>query len=192
MTGVDVTTRQPHPDLAGLVPPQVVTAPDALPVVTSSDIPLQVVVGPDAGAGQSPAGTRGRTVPAVTRQAGAYAFQLTAEGEVLWRVLGGNHRELGRAASPAPDVEAALLDIARLWQVAADRPGCASERVLLRQPRGWVWRLRVEGVDVAAARHPYDRRSRCHESASAFLSVVRALGVPAAPRVLDHRVRRAR
>lgn len=139
------------------------------------------------------AGVPQQAVAAAARPIGCYAFQYTADDRVLWRVLGGNHRELGRAAMPAPDVEGALLDLKRLGHAAhtAD-DGSTVERLLLRQPRGWVWELRLDGVPLAIARHAYDRRVRCHESAVAFLGLVVELGVPESPRVLDHLVRRAR
>jgi hypothetical protein len=94
--------------------------------------------------------------------------QLYARGPaaaVHWRLLSGNHRDLGRGVHDFPDEESCRLGIKEIAG-AIDQllPG------IVRVPGNrWGWRLTLDGDPVVSSGHSFDRRARCEEACARFL-----------------------
>jgi hypothetical protein len=90
---------------------------------------------------------------------------VTADDErVMWRFLSANNRSLGQAVDPFMDKVSCLSALRTL------RDGLGSADVLtVRDPRGmWLWRLRVEGADVAVSSRRYQRRLNAKHAGNSF------------------------
>jgi hypothetical protein len=88
----------------------------------------------------------------------------TASGSVTWRFLSANNRSIGRSVSDFPDGESCLQALHELQKVLA---GAAV--VTVRDELGlWVWRLRVDRLDVAMSTRCYQRRLHAGNAGSAF------------------------
>lgn len=93
-------------------------------------------------------------------------FATDSSAPVRWRLLSGNHRELGRGAGEYEDLESCRLGIKHLQAVATDL-----ERTVLRSsPSNWTWTLGLAGVQVAASGHHYDRLIRCRQGLAHFVT----------------------
>jgi len=98
-----------------------------------------------------------------------FAGTLGPDGRwVAWRLLGGNHRELGRSPTVFADVAAARHSARSLQAlIAQSRPHVRSV------PTGlWTWRLLVDDVPVAASGRTYARQREAAYSVSAFVAAV--------------------
>lgn len=104
-----------------------------------------------------------------TRSSGPY-FQLYAEGRsapVRWRLLSGNHRDLGRGVVDHPDVAASRGGIEELIEDIT-----AAEFGLVRADgHRWSWRLTIRGAVVAGSGHSFDRRTRCEQGYELFVQL---------------------
>lgn len=104
----------------------------------------------------------------MTDLAGGAHFQLyqnAMSSPVRWRLLGGNNRPIGRSALDYPEVPDCLQALAELRQRLAELAG----RVDRQPPNHWVWRIFLDGTDVAVSSHPYDRQIRSQHGLSQFL-----------------------
>ncbi|MFF0199603.1 hypothetical protein [Streptomyces sp. NPDC005017] len=114
------------------------------------------------------------------------------EGDrVGWRLVGSNHRELGRSAemyAGFAECRAALLTL---------RERIGDARVLLTTTEsagGWSWRLEIDGRAAANAGRPYQRQRDCQYNLGQFLNAVPVaeLTEPTPPRTKDERAVRSR
>lgn len=91
---------------------------------------------------------------------------------VRWRLLGRNHRELGRSAhlfiDPAACRGAVFALKCRLDHARTVVVGDATGR--------WSWRLHVDGVPVAVGGRSYVRQRECLDNLNQFLAAVRSAG----------------
>ncbi len=107
----------------------------------------------------------------------AGAGEATGPG-VTWRLLGGNNRDLGRAAAVFADVES-CLDSVRLLQ----RSLVVAVAVTSRSAReGWTWRMQVGTVDLAVSSRSYQRRVQTEYAFEVFFNLVPGAEVTAAMR----------
>ncbi|MER8041430.1 hypothetical protein [Streptomyces sp. NPDC094032] len=88
-----------------------------------------------------------------------------------WRLVGANHRELGRSAQVFADPGECRAAVLRLRQRVGDA------RALLATADaagggGWAWRLEIEGRPVAVAGRTYQRQRDCQFNLGQFLHVV--------------------
>lgn len=127
--------------------------------------------------------------PIVPEQTGPEAgphFQLyrtTAHGSVRWRLLGGNNRPIGRSALDHPDVPECLAALTDLLDALATLTG----RVERQPPNLWIWRLALDGEDLAYSAHPYDRQIRSQHAMAQFLTRAAVARVDAAVMVTGTR-----
>jgi hypothetical protein len=92
---------------------------------------------------------------------------------VLWRLLGANNRELGRATIHAAQEQTCCEAVARL----KEEVGRATSRVKVVGATGsWIWSLELEGTIVAASCRSYLRQRECQYSLAQFLAAVSAAG----------------
>jgi hypothetical protein len=88
---------------------------------------------------------------------------------VTWRLLSGNNRDLGRAASAFPDTRSCLTAVRELRRML---PGAV---VAVGSPDGrgrWTWRIRLDSVEVAVSSRGYQRRVQAEAACRVFLSLV--------------------
>jgi hypothetical protein len=105
---------------------------------------------------------------------------------VMWRLLSGNNRELGRGASAFADLDGAVAAVLTL------RAGLAHvESRILREPRPghWVWFLEVEGAPVARSARSYQRLRECEYSLAGFLEALPLAQLQADPERVVHQRR---
>ncbi|MGI5137502.1 MULTISPECIES: hypothetical protein [unclassified Streptomyces] len=91
------------------------------------------------------------------------------EPSVGWRLIGSNHRELGRSAETFAGFEECRAAVQRLRERIADA------RMLLTTSEGaggWSWRLEIDGQAVAVAGRPYQRQRDCQYNVGQFLNAV--------------------
>ncbi|MBV9823414.1 MAG: hypothetical protein JO144_14365 [Actinobacteria bacterium] len=84
-------------------------------------------------------------------------YRIPAGSAVGWRLLGGNHRPIGRGAVSYPALPECLAAVKEIVDRLAEL-----ESVVTRAPLNrWEWRLRFAGgADLVVGAHPYDRRIR--------------------------------
>lgn len=88
---------------------------------------------------------------------------------VVWRLVGGNNRELGRGPGPFPGHAACCEAIDRLKRVI-DR---ANPIVAVgRSTSAWGWRLELDGERIAMAGRSYLRQRECQYSLAHFIAAV--------------------
>lgn len=103
------------------------------------------------------------------RSTGPY-FQTYAEGRgapVRWRLLSGNHRDLGRSVVDHVDVDDCRLGIARLLTDLA----LAEFGLVRAESHRWGWRLTAQGIVMASSGHSFDRRTRCEQGFALFVQL---------------------
>ncbi|MEW2396993.1 hypothetical protein [Streptomyces sp. NPDC046862] len=91
------------------------------------------------------------------------------EPSVGWRLVGANHRELGRSA----EVFAGLTECRASVLLLRER--IADARVLLTTTEaagGWSWRLEIDGHVIAVAGRLYQRQRDCQFNLGQFLKAV--------------------
>ena len=93
-----------------------------------------------------------------------------ADARFGWRMLAANNREVARSASTFGDVTTCIDAVTQL-----QRDVCNSSAVASRTGRAdWSWRLRIDGVDVAASSRTYQRRLQCEAACALFVDLVPA------------------
>jgi hypothetical protein len=84
---------------------------------------------------------------------------------VMWRLLSGNNRELGRSSAVFVDLDTAVSSIVRV------RSGLHRlEPQLVHEfgPSAWSWLLLLDGVALARSARSYQRLRECHYSVAGF------------------------
>jgi hypothetical protein len=85
-----------------------------------------------------------------------------------WRMLAANNREVARSAATFADVETCIEAVDDLHTYISGAVAVAS-----RTGRAdWSWRLRIDGVDVAASSRTYQRRLQCEAACALFVELV--------------------
>ncbi|MER6123388.1 hypothetical protein ABT173_12095 [Streptomyces sp. NPDC001795] len=90
-----------------------------------------------------------------------------SEEQVGWRLIGSNHRELGRSAELFTGFAECRAAVLRLRERIADA------KVLLTTSEGaggWSWRLEIDGRAVAVAGRLYQRQRDCQYNLAQFLN----------------------
>lgn len=91
-----------------------------------------------------------------------------AGGDIRWRLISANHRDLGRSAVLYDQVAAAMLAIegliAGLGRVERTL-ACSNDDGL------WRWALRLDDLEVAGASRGYRRRIECELSVKQFVAL---------------------
>jgi len=109
-------------------------------------------------------------------------FQCVAFGPVWsWRLLGSNHRELARSASPFAGLDEATADALATAVLAVTAP----IEVTLAPDGTWHWTLTADDVRRAASTTGYARRLECVRAVERFRSSAPAAEVSPTP--LIHR-----
>ena len=86
----------------------------------------------------------------------------------LWRLVGGNNRELGRAQVPAEPDDVCCAAVRRLLQ-GLDR---ATPKIKSAGPHGassWTWSLELDQVTLAVSGRSYLRQRECQYSLAHFI-----------------------
>ena len=99
---------------------------------------------------------------------------------VTWRLLSSNNRDLGRAPDPFPDAVSCLFTVRRLQRLldtVVARPARASGVA-------WIWRVRLDGVEIAVSSRAYQRRVQAESACTVFLSLARTATVTDVPRLV--------
>ncbi|MET9729545.1 hypothetical protein ABZZ79_02435 [Streptomyces sp. NPDC006458] len=112
-------------------------------------------------------------------------------GCVGWRLVGSNHRELGRSAEMYAGFAECRAALLRLRERIGDA------RVLLTTTEsagGWSWRLEIDGRAAAVAGRPYQRQRDCQYNLGQFVNAVPVaeLTEPTLPRAKEERAVRVR
>ncbi|MFC7219889.1 hypothetical protein ACFQLX_17210 [Streptomyces polyrhachis] len=105
---------------------------------------------------------------------------------VTWRLVGGNNRELGRAAAALADLATCRAEVAEL------RAQAARLCPVLAMAGGmgmWAWRVALDKRLVAVAPRPYRRQREAQYNLGQFLAALPAAvlpeGVSVRPRLRD-------
>ncbi|MEV6110137.1 hypothetical protein AB0M28_36345 [Streptomyces sp. NPDC051940] len=94
---------------------------------------------------------------------------------VTWRLVGGNNHELGRAASPFPDLAACRGAVALLRTGASALNGVLS----MSGPRGmWLWQASLAGVPAAVSPRCYRRQREALYNLEHFLAALPVADLP--------------
>jgi len=97
------------------------------------------------------------------------AEQAHAPGTTSWRLLGSNHRELGRSADVFDDTSACLLAIKQLRE-SISNVDC---QVLAHSTAGfWFWRMQLNTVAIAISSRLYQRRRESVQSLTRTLESI--------------------
>ncbi|GGJ12731.1 hypothetical protein [Streptomyces brasiliensis] len=99
------------------------------------------------------------------------AGQRPGRGEqaVGWRLVGSNHRELGRSAESFDGFAECRAAVLRLRERIADAKALLSTT---ESAGGWSWRLEIDGRAAAVAGRPYQRQRDCQYNLGQFLNAV--------------------
>jgi hypothetical protein len=107
--------------------------------------------------------------PQIQQRAAGMHFQLYAAisgGAVLWRLLSGNNRDLGRSSAGFPDSESCVDAIISMLSLLS----ILQPSVKPAPKNQWVWALRdSEGSVQAVSGHTYDRQIRCEQGRAQFV-----------------------
>lgn len=102
-------------------------------------------------------------------------LQTRRAGGVGWRLLGANHRELGRSPAGFADAERCAAAVERLRAAAV----AGTPRLRRTEDGLWTWRLELDGLPVAVAARRYHRHRDCGASAATFVAAAgEAPGMP--------------
>ena len=82
-----------------------------------------------------------------------------------WRLLSGNHRDLGRSVVDHADVSSCRRDIEDMLS----HLGAAEFGLVRAEGHRWSWRLTEYGTTVASSGHSFDRRTRCEQGYALFV-----------------------
>jgi hypothetical protein len=104
---------------------------------------------------------------------------------VMWRLLSGNNRELGRSAMAFADLESA---VAAVMMVRGGVRHLESRIVQDSRPTQWSWLMDLDDETTARSSRAYQRLRECHYSLAGFLeSLPRALVLADPSRVVHQR-----
>jgi hypothetical protein len=104
---------------------------------------------------------------------------------VMWRLLSGNNRELGRSAKAFGDLESA---VAGVMKTRAGVRLLDSRIVHEVRPSQWSWVMDIDDEVVARSSRSYQRLRECHYSLAGFLeSLPRAVVLADPSRVVHQR-----
>ncbi len=92
-------------------------------------------------------------------------FTASANGPYRWRLLSGNHRELGRGAASFTDAEEARVAIKQTQIVLTS----LDQRIRRAPGNKWTWELQQHGVVVITSAHLFDRSIRCQQGLDQFI-----------------------
>lgn len=111
---------------------------------------------------------------------------MAGDGDIRWRLISANHRDLGRSAMIYGDSSAALQSIKGLV-AGLERV----ERTLncSHEDGQWRWALRLDDADLAAASRGYRRRIECELSVKQFLALSASSTVNPQLRTFDNSAR---
>ncbi|MDT4932789.1 MAG: hypothetical protein QOK11_681 [Pseudonocardiales bacterium] len=100
-------------------------------------------------------------------------FAAIGVGQVQWRLLSGNNREIGRGAQVFADAESCRIAVKEL------QARFHETETFVRRAGGhsWTWQVSLAGKPVAAAAHNYDRLIRCERGLAQFVAQVAVAGV---------------
>ena len=88
---------------------------------------------------------------------------------VMWRLLSGNNRELGRGASAFADLESAVSAVVVLRSCLGD----VTTRIIREdRPGEWAWILLLGEHPVARSARTYQRLRECEYSLTGFLEAL--------------------
>jgi len=87
-----------------------------------------------------------------------------ARDGVFWRLIGRNHRPLGRSARCFPDLPEALSAIALVVTHALT----ATYELTSQSGRSWSWSMQVDDIEWARSEAGYGRRIECLAGVSRF------------------------
>jgi len=88
---------------------------------------------------------------------------------VAWRLVGANHRELGRSTVVFPTLDRARAAVGMLAVRIADLDG----QVRTGAPGGaWTWRVALDDLPVATSSRSYSRQREAAYNIAAFLAAV--------------------
>lgn len=105
-------------------------------------------------------------------------------GQLQWRLLSGNNREVGRSALDYPDEQTCRAAVLEVQHELHTLDGSVR-----RMPSNlWVWQLAKRDTVVATSGRDYDRMVRAQDSMDAFLRGLR--NAPIAPSILVSSARR--
>jgi hypothetical protein len=130
-------------------------------------------------------GASRQSPPRVVRVPGGAAPATRRVGQVTWRLLGANNRELGRSARSFADQADCWAAIERLKAQLTN----AEPRLAILDPRGsWGWQLLLDGEEQAVSARLFSRLRECRYSLDQFLDKVPAAGLTISPpTALDRR-----
>lgn len=95
-------------------------------------------------------------------------------GAPLWRLVGANNRELGRAPGSVAVDAACCVVVAELQAKLPE----ASGRVKVAAPtNSWIWSVECEGEVLAVSGRAYLRQRECQYSLWQFLAAAAVAGV---------------
>jgi len=89
-------------------------------------------------------------------------------GQITWRLLATNNRDLGRATSTYPDAAECRAAVRQL-QDRADRLRAVTVRT---GSSAWSWRLLLDGAVVAVSSRDYQRRIHADYAGAVVLDLV--------------------
>jgi hypothetical protein len=108
-------------------------------------------------------------VDAATLPAAAPTDRIRRPAWVMWRLLSGNNRELGRGASAFADLESAVSAVV----VLRSRLGDVTTRIIREdRPGEWAWILLLGEHPVARSARTYQRLRECEYSLTGFLEAL--------------------
>jgi len=90
-----------------------------------------------------------------------------------WRLVGPNHREIGRAARVFADIDACIEGVAAVRALLD-----VSVMTLAKRTSEWTWRLTLDGEIVAVASRLYQRQRECEYSSRVFLLTAQSAQPP--------------
>ena len=108
------------------------------------------------------------TLPPIIAPAYFQTYTQGALAPVRWRLLSGNHRDMGRGQRDYPDDDSCRRAISELIAMV----GHLQPKLVAASGRRWEWRLTLDDDVVARSGHSFDRRSRCEQACALFVTLV--------------------
>src|SRR5262245_22548288 len=97
-----------------------------------------------------------------------------------WRFLSANNRRLGQSARVFSDLDSCWAAVRQLRE-RLDGLSMVTARDGLRQ---WVWRVRLDGLDLAVSSRSYQRRVEADHACASFVDQVGQVPHGQAPQVV--------